>query len=493
MPLLLSGCVGGFEGSVKSLADQASETVGCSAFRDEFWDGLYAFPVNGEPFPTEDAMREAFESSLANGRLQAATRQERRQVSDALAELYRLLALDGVRSLAQTSNAKGQILAALASLEMGDRTTPEKADLQKKITEQLSIIERIVASIPELRTQSCSEGGLEDGKSPSTPQAGSLFDSWRKSRHPAVYGALKSLATIYQSCEAGQLPAITNATPSIEGISIVGTHPNGAGLKRQITDLEALIRSHFYLSSYQKPVGSCHPVTLTPPIYDYGGKPYTDPGDDASLDFFKDAGTGTSELGIDCSGFVYSALAASGLKLKKDGRLKAIGVHGVNSVMLMNPQNNGLTCLAHATFDQTKNIQPGDIIASNGHALIIDTIGPDPFGINQIRTFEECKTANISFAKFDFTILQSSPSKEGIGVNRMKGSDYFAGGGTMSDALITHAVNACMARFTGPMTTRANAGSIIRHQASSDCVDTAVRLEREECVSTCSFEDTVIR
>ena len=50
---------------------------------------------------------------------------------------------------------------------------------------------------------------------------------------------------------------------------------------------------------------SCKDIRKFPLIYDYGGKPNTDSG---TLNFFVNSGDGTSVLGIDCSGYVFSAI-----------------------------------------------------------------------------------------------------------------------------------------------------------------------------------------
>lgn len=316
-----------------------------------------------------------------------------------------------------------------------------------------------------------------------------MLETWRKSRHPAVYGALKTIATSYQSCEAGQRPAMTSDTRNVEGISIVGTHPNGVGRIRAISDLPRLLRTDYYLLSYERPSSSCFKIQSSPLIYDYGGKPSTDTGTDAVLDLFRNAGTGGQVLGIDCSGYVYSALATAGLKLKSSGRLKAIGVHGVNASMLMNPRSNGLTCLDLVTFTSRETLKPGDLLASSGHVVMIESVGPDPLGIASITRESDCKRTNISLSRLDFTILQSSPSKGGIGINHMRAADYLADGGSMATAMIEHAVNACLAKFRGPIVSKSSSANLVRHKGTSECLDRPVRLAREECIAGCATEE----
>lgn len=300
------------------------------------------------------------------------------------------------------------------------------------------------------------------------------------------------MATAYQSCSAGVAPSIDELTPDVRGIAVVGRHPNGSGLIREITDLASLIRTHPYLSNYRKHSPNCYAVVKKPMIYDYGGKPYIQTDTTETLNFFRDSGTGSDELGIDCSGYVYSALATAGLKLKSSGRLKAIGVHGVSSAMFMNPQANGLTCLDYARFTAQASLKPGDILASNGHVLVIETVGMDPFGIAHLDSVDKCKASNIDISRFDFTILQSSPSKRGLGIHRAEATSYLAESSAMASGMIEHAVNACLAKFRGRITTRSNNANLVRHLGTAACLDQPVPLVSEQCIASCPANTPVL-
>lgn len=493
-------------------AEREAGSVGCTSFEDTFWDGLYHIVLQGQDFPTEAQVREAFDQTLETGRLKSLSTADKTRIREELTELYGLLALDSVQTLATDPQNLDSKLETLTSLEMGDRTTDEKVVLQEKIRAQFARIESIAA---EAGAPSCENSGDNSGSAPPvvaqptpsaspapgstpeptpapaatpepTPATMDLLSKWKASRHPAVYGGLKGLATAYQSCEAGVAGAMTSATADVEGISIIGTHPNGVGKVRVIGNLSAFLKSHYYLSAYKRPSSSCFDVQKSPLLYDYGGKPYTSDATDSTLDLFRNAGSGSSALGIDCSGYVYSALATGGLKLKKSGRLKAIGVHGVSSSMFMNPQSNGLTCLDYAKFNGNDNIRPGDILASSGHVILIESVGSDPLGIERITKESDCTSSNMSVSRFNFTILQSSPSKGGIGINRMRAADYLAGGGSMKTAMLQHAVNACLAKFRGTtITTKSSSANLIRHAGTPDCVDTAIKYAKEECVASC--------
>lgn len=465
-----------------TLAEQTDQTIGCAKlFEDEFWNSLYGFALAREKFADRGEMVRALRIAFEKGRLRDLNKKDREIVINAVADLYELLSDRALQDLKIDKNSPEKILEALTNLEMGDRESSEKIELQNKIRAKFDEIESVTA---QLSVSSCPPPSAEP--TPPQTEALTLVDHWKQTRHPVVSGALKALANSYQSCDAGIASPLSDSTADIQGITVTGLHPDGVGNKRLITDLDALIRSHPYLYGYVRPSGSCHEVLKDPMIYDYGGKPYATNATDSELDFFTNAGSGTNALGIDCSGYVYSALATSGLKLKKSGRLKAINVMGVPARMYMSPQANGLTCLDFVAFSRSRGLQPGDILASTGHVLIIGDVGPDPFGISHITTEAGCKTENIDISKFDFTILHSAPVKGAIGISHMDGAHYFAAGGAMATAMVQHAVNACLAKVrNSSIVSRSSSASLIRHLGTAECRDQTIRLSREECLASC--------
>lgn len=480
-------------GNATRLASETEESVGCASFEDTFWDGLYRFPMRNLPLPSVAQMKMEFERAIATGRFEGLNASAQQELAEALTDLYRLLANDSVRILSANPETRDALLETLASLEMGDRTTPEKQALQEKIRAKFAEIGRLaqdagtVTSSSQCASPTPQPAPGQPGPSPPPVKSDNLLDTWKATRHPAVYGGLKSLATGYQSCEAGQIAELDDLTTDAVGVVKTEKHPDGIGWLREIDDLEAFIESHPYLSAYVKPASDCHDVLSKPMIYDYGGKPYAASETATVLDFFTNSGTGSAELGVDCSGYVYTAFAIAGLKVKESGRLKATGVYGVNSAMFMYPQSNGLTCLDYPTFTATESLRPGDVLASSGHTLLIETVGEDPFGIGHLTTAGDCKSSNISIARFNFTILQSSPSKGDVGINRMDAAHYFSSGGSMSDGLVQHAVNACKAKFQGPIKTSSPSANLIRHEGTPECIDAPLQLAREECVASCQL------
>ncbi len=495
----LSACGPGLSPTSVSLANRATETVGCQQnFEDEFWDGIHDFSLKKEKLASRNEMKSAFVGSFMKGRLANLSQTDRNLVAETVADLYETVTEETLATLKIDRQDHQKILETLTGLEVGDRMTPETNALQDKIRAKFAEVERITGQVQNLAacppaTVSPTEPAPEVSENGDlSPQGTTLFEKWKQTRHPAVYGGLKAIATAYQSCEAGVQAALSSATPDIKGITVVGDHDQG-GKKRKITNLASLIKSHPYLANYKKPGSGCFDVLKKPMIYDFGGKPYTGTSENAIFDFFKDAGSGTTELGIDCSGYVYASLATAGLKIKKTGKLKAVTVHGVPARSYQNIESSGLNCFAHAKFKSATNLVPGDILASSGHIILIESVGADPFGIKALKTEADCKAANISVSRFDFKILQSSPTKGAIGIDRIRANEYLKEKGSMQTAMIQHAVNACLAKVRGTtITTKSSSASLVRHLGTAECRDTPIKIAKEECVSTCQADASLL-
>ncbi|HVK62790.1 MAG TPA: hypothetical protein VM432_14630, partial [Bdellovibrionales bacterium] len=369
----LISCAPVKDGAVK-LAKNTENIVGCQSFSDDFYDELYRFPLDQKEFPSTRELSEALDQTMRDGRLKDLSEADRLRLRDLVSEIYSILSED-VPLLAEKSGEA--TITVLSAIELGDRTTPEKVEIQDKLKEKLAELDAFTSDLKKAGALACTPAPTPTPGNSATPAPGSvatptptptpapvpatdtLFERWKATRHPVVYGALKTISVAYQSCSAGLSKALDSDTPSLKGISIVGTHSDGVGSKREISSLDQLISSQPYLQSYVKPVNgtNCFDVRANPMIYDYGGKPYTTSDQESTFNLFKNAGSGTSVLGIDCSAYVYVSLASAGFKVKASGRLKAIGASGISSSMYANPEGNGLTCLQHASFETTSSLK----------------------------------------------------------------------------------------------------------------------------------------
>ena len=96
---------------------------------------------------------------------------------------------------------------------------------------------------------------------------------------------------------------------------------------------------------------------------------------------------GIPGLGVDCSGFVTTALASSGLRLKYNKSITPHHIRAVSSWLLKEPKRENFLCLVKQQISQQNPLKPGDIIASANHVIIVDEINSleDPFSIQSIK------------------------------------------------------------------------------------------------------------
>lgn len=504
----LTACAPGHSAQ-SPIASSIDASLGCKNFEDALWKSLnQSIEQNGRP-PLASDVEAALGGHLKQSlRFSKVSTETRSKISSLTADIAATIALRTEKGPADAAGSasgaaktgaidedqeRGLWLERVAQLEIGDRTTDEKSHdvdmVQAKIAQLKAIADQEGLSSSCVAPPTDSTPGTTAG-APMDFAAASILAGWKDRYAAPVYGGLKAFATMYQSCDAATRAPL-GSDVNVRGIGVTGKHSSGDGNKRVIVDKRAFLASHPYVGNgvYHRPLPSCQDVQAAPSIYDYGGKPYTSSADDKLMNFFKNAGTGSRELGIDCSGLVYSAYATAGLKFKK-GTLKASLVNGVSSTMLTQPQQNGLTCLDHATFRGRSSLLAGDIIAIAGHVIMVADIGNDPFGIDGIDSVAKCTLGNMSISRFNFTIFQSSPSKGGIGVNRMKAREYLTSGSTMGRGMLAHAVNACKAKFqSAAIVSKSSSASVVRHLGTSECTDPVpVKLTQEECLSSCSAQ-----
>lgn len=478
---LLTAC-GNPRHSAQTVAGQSIQNVGCKVSQSDMWTSLQKVVEDGEAFPADADLRAAL---VRAGQAKGLSGPAFEKYVDAFLRNYRTT-IDGIKSRLAPTDVPGW-KKALAEMELGVRVTPVHAELQDRIQASLKTLKAAEQALnvtcpSEPGTAGPNPIGVEGGHAPAT-----IWDQLKAQQTPEIYGARRVLAVAYQSCGVLNLPAMTAATPDVSGITILaGRHPAG-GLRRAIGNLASVDASHYYIKNQTLPKNSCFEVRNSPMIYDFGGKPYTSASHPELLDFFRNGGSGESVLGIDCSAFVFSALAAAGLKMDPDPQkvLKASLVNGISSSAFKEPQSNGLRCLKKITVSKDKSVMSGDIVAISGHVVMIDSAGDDPFGLNAIKSATDCTAAKLSYRDFDFVIAQSSPSKSGIGINRYAARDYLAESATIRNGLTAYALAACRAKFGLAPQLNSPSLSVVRHLKTPECMTTALAMNHEDCVDSC--------
>ena len=478
MCLSLGACSG--INSVKDISQVTIMASSCTDFQSHLWDKLYDLAIEDEGMPKTSQLVEGLEDELKEYLDTNEITYKQRNIDSYLSNFSKLYTIINEKALAGVDlNAKNDILKVLASIEIGDSTSVEKRTLNNQLKAALSAFQSSSRNIG-LGCSVTENKGFETG-SANLP----YFDDLKKKVNPMVYGSRKVFATMYQSCEALELAPINKNTASLRGLEAIGKHSNGIGTTRRIASLGDVVNTHYYIKNTSKAKSSCEDNRSKPLIYDYGGKPYVTSGKSSSIDFFKDAGSGGDELGIDCSAFIISAILSSGLKISPDKDQKAIYIHGINSSMLKKPQENGLKCLEQIQFTRGKTLMAGDVISKVGHVFAIDRVGIDPYGIKNIKSLSECKAGPISYKNFDFTIVHSSSAKGAMGLTRMVGRDFLATSGSFRRGMEDHAISACYLKFGKRRAVNHSSVAVVRHKLTSECRANEVVLEQQACVSRC--------
>jgi hypothetical protein len=366
---------------------------------------------------------------------------------------------------------------------LGDQSSPLKIQIQKSLEEKFNLLHKILQD----QSWSCSQKIESQALVKKT-------DYFQKKAQElglplAVMGARKALGVAYQSCESLQLSPMDSLVPKIseKGIVIVGKHSDGVGNRRVYGNLDELVSTDYYLNFLKyDPQSVCKNPLIKPLIYDYGGKPFVVSAESQQLDFFKNGGSGSQALGIDCSGYVFSSIVTAGLRIAPNKNAKAVQVEGISASMYMNPQQNGLACFDKITLTENESIQAGDVVAVKGHVVMIDQVGADPFGLEHWKSVNDCILANMNVENFDFSVAQSSPSKNAIGINRYLAKDYLKESSSMSAGFREYAVQACKAHFLKkPISYAGSTSAIIRHRGTPECLGNPISLKGEECLKTC--------
>lgn len=306
------------------------------------------------------------------------------------------------------------------------------------------------------------------------------LNAFAQTTSPAVIGLRKAFATAYQSCESLQLKPMTSDVPDVEGVENNGRYPNSVtGHYVKITDPQAVARTHYYIKE-SRPAPGCLDVKSYPMVYDYGGKPNTKDGD---LNYWKTSNGGSPGLGIDCSGYVFTSLAAGGLRLKSGKALKVGEVHQYPARMYVHPDQSGFTCLEPKKMGISGTLKPGDILASDYHVAMVESVGPDPLGLKR---HPDC--VSINYRDFDFVIAQSSPDQNNIGINKYEAREYLSSFSTFLFrwGLERYAREACEAqRKKANVVTAIKYFGISEHTMTESCLQDALPLRGESCIQAC--------
>lgn len=455
--------------------------AGCQDFQTHVWNYIYKIVSieNGKPPPYHTVKEKVVKRIEILTQDSSASPEEIRSFAMKFVEIYALVTEFMDQNKEEATNTLVQLEHGIVEPAHTDFTNQLKqifADLDERAKALNQECEK------EIPTQIAEEGR------PSTQGEESTwgiqwFYTLKQNTHPLIYGARKVMATAYQSCNVLDL-AFMPTGYTTRGIQATVRHSSGNGWQRQVTDLRALNASHYYISNMSIPASNqCLNVYNYPLVYDYGGKPSTSRN---SINLFKNAGSGSPSLGVDCSGFVTAAIASAGLRLKRNVPIRSIHVKGINSWMFKNANRTNLSCLQKQDISPQNPLRQGDIVASHSHIFIVEFAGSDPFQLQSVTDSRECHSRRITLNRFNFSIIQSSSHNNGVGINRMQAKVAIDGLSSMERGLKRVASRACYKKFGTEAHTNINEISILRHDSDNpECRDREIYIERQECLNHC--------
>lgn len=411
-----------------------------------------------------------------------------------------------------------------------DINTRRDTERSTEVFETREEIPRVVPPGPVDRSERAKKGpgserdkkapcvGCEDKANEATKNVETIEqtrDDFEREFSRLGWGAEKTMAVMYQSCvgfyfneelmentyKDKDIP-IEGEFQVIKGVKFYKDSEKDGTFKREIEDLKQVVDSHPYIKLPSMYGANCKKINETPVLFSYQGVANYDPKNNV-LDLFtpqNPPGTPTY-YGISCSQFVKASMVTAGLKVYPNSNNYPISTRTMLGLGL--GKND---CFRTADFKGRRTIKAGDVIVTNvqkaepkdsiEHSMIVETAGPDPFGLDKsgARSLSDCRKEKLSYKNFNFTILHSGSYKNAMGIARYKVQDFLAANDNeIRTYLQEMAVKACKAEFSNgaQMADDGNAGgrhfAIIRHDADkSGCqTDRFAKLKGEDCVKHC--------
>lgn len=470
------GCAPQNSQAIQLASQNVTDSLGCTNVKSKIFDAFYELVDQRKVIPDPEQFKyeldQKIDQIILNKTIQSESKQiQTLEIQNLKQQLH--LVVDSLLSQAKkdSSLTPQKLVQKLIEYELEDQSDANNL----RIVQTLHTSEQQIKKLSQSLQLDCSNNNVSNPVS-QFPASGSDSETRFK------LGTKKVFSTAYQSCRVLDLPELDSAVADISGIRIVGKHPDGIGSKREIADLKAVDNTHYYIRGIATE-SQCADVKRNPLIYDYGGEPAISKN---VINFQVNAGTGTQVLGVDCSAYVSSIIAVSGMLYKPGVENKAIFIRQTSSKFI-NAAQSGFTCFDNVTVTPTESVKAGDIIGVKGHVVAIDQIGSDPFGLKLIKNISECSKLN--YKNFDMVITQSSPSKNGIGINRYQVKDYLdesGPNGKMTTAFVSMGQQACLAKFQNKnMKPNNSEWGFLRHKGTPECVAPRVTMVGESCTKKC--------
>ncbi len=472
--VLISGCSQKNSQSVQQASQSISDSLGCSDLQSKIFDSFYTLIDQDRSLPSASELKAELDKKIDELAQKAVNQSKVTQIKALKLSMHDLIDLLLSESINNPKISWKEQIQKLIEYEMEDQSNAAVVESTKNVNNKVGEIKKISQSV----SASCATPTASAPHNVN-PEPGSNGNSSAVKPLLMAKGLNKVFATAYQSCRVLDLPEMDRGTSNVVGITREGSHADGIGGKRFITDLKAVVNTHYYIRGIASE-SSCRDIKSNPLIYDYGGSPAVT---STSINFFTDAGSGTNALGVDCSAYISSGIAASGLRYKPGLENKPIFIRQ-NSAKFIDAEVSGFSCFENVTVSKSSSIKPGDIVGVSGHVVAVDRVGVDPFGLTLLQNESQCLT--LSYKNFDIVVSQSSPSKNGIGINKYAVRDYLEESGKMRTAFVEMGKQACLAYFENKnIKPKSSSWGFLRHKGTAECLAPRVQIEGESCTQKC--------
>ncbi len=476
--LVLEGCGQKFQSvSTSTVASALSGSVACASSRSQIFDA-YAQAYRASTDMTDTSFENALHAQRLNPtQTNVSTKQAQARFEISLKSINQLMTKDLAAAKASVRERLSNAQSTLAEGEDDDLLHLARLEMRSEIDPSYAILNAKMDAALAEAAHSANEAGVSC-TTPNTFAVQPNAASTSAQMASPIRGAHYVMATAYQSCQSLSLPLVDASTSDVQGV-VRGAKIDAVGYGRVYTDVALLKRTHYYHRG-QTYGPSCANQDKAPLVYDYGGKPAITAG---ALDLFTNNDGGPA-LGVDCSAFVSTAAAIAGNLYNTSTANKASYTRFLSRDFI-NPKVSGWNCYDSVKVAPNAYIQAGDIAAVEGHVVMIDQVGTDPFGLAKANTPVSC--GSLSYKNFDFAIIQSSPSKNSLGINRFVIKDYLVNEPKMRTMFLGYAQQACMSKFDKNVRTPVtSAYGIIRHKQTRSCLAPKMALRNESCIAQCS-------
>lgn len=472
------GCAPSYTKTVEQASQSISDSLGCSNVQSKVFDAFYLMIDQEQAVPSVDLIRDILNKKLDEALIKQSSHDKKEKVALLKKEVNALVDLMLAETIRNPNTSWKEQIQKLIEYEMGDKSDLKTLSSSNQIAAKSQTIRKLGEDINLdcVTTPSPTSPVAAPITQPPAPISGG---SPSNKTGLIAKGADMVFSTAYQSCRVLDLPEMDGSTSDVDGIIRTGTHEDGIGAKRSINDLKAVQNTHYYIRGIASE-SQCKDLRTNPLIYDYGGSPGIS---NNSLNFFVNSGSGTEVLGVDCSAYVSSAIAVAGLRYKPGLDNKPIYVRQT-SYKFIDADTSGFACFENVTVTKDVSIKPGDIVGVKGHVLVVDKIGDDPFGLKLLKSADECNS--LSYKNFDIVVSQSSPSKNGIGINKYIAKDYLAESSKMQTAFVEMGKQACRAYFQKvSVKPKSSEWGFLRHKGTAECLAPRVTMAGESCSQKC--------